>query len=61
MTLQHLIKELEQMKLKYGPDVEVTAWHYTGGNEELFLVVPIYSPEYGVIKMEPNGSTGITN
>jgi hypothetical protein len=61
MTLQQLIKELEQMKLKYGPDVEITAWRYTGGNEELFLVEPKYSPEYTVITMEPNGSTGITN
>jgi len=42
MTIDELISDLNALKETLGGDVEVTVWQYTGGNEDLYDVHPIF-------------------
>lgn len=56
MTLNEMIAALEALKEKHGGDVDVTAWHYGGGLDDLCVIKPRHDGEFNVVVMEPHGA-----
>lgn len=51
MIISELIDELQAIKDTHG-DVEVTIWTYTGGNDELHDVKPVYDVKLARIVLQ---------
>lgn len=56
MSLNEMIAALEALKEQHGGDVDVTAWHYGGGLDDLCVVKPRHDAELNVVVMEPRGA-----
>ena len=54
MFISELIRELHVLKHNHG-DLDIAAWHYGGGLDDLMYVTPKYDKELNVILLEPNG------
>ena len=52
MTLDQTIAALLVLKEKHGGDIDVTAWHYGGGLDDLLFVTPRHDGELNVVVMQ---------
>ena len=52
MYISELIRELHVIKHNHG-DIDVTAWHYGGGLDDLLNIYPEYDAEFNVVLLNP--------
>lgn len=54
MFISELIMQLHLLKHNKG-DLEVCAWHYGGGDDDLMMVKPVHDEKLNMIIMQPDG------
>jgi len=55
MKIDEVVDVLNRIKNTHG-DVDVAAWHYGGGLDDLMDVNPIYNEKLNVVLLEPDSN-----